>query len=574
MGPAVTLFLERGWEIRPDLPIEADEERESIIEICRRLDGLPLALELAASRLRALNPEDLAARLADRLDLVSHPDPRAGRHRALHATLDWSYDLLTTAEQRLFERLSVFAGPCTIEAAEAVAVGAAIAPDELLDVLTGLVDHSIVTVVAGGGPTRYTLLETLRAFGRQRLATRSEVEPVRRLHARYHTNMAEEAGRQVRSRDERLGVERLDRSLADLRATHRWTLEEQEPDLGLRLVVALLPYALWRLHDEVLAWAAPTLAMPGADVHPLFPSVAGMAGWAQALRGDLDAAGRWAARGLAAVPEDHPERALVPEQVLMHVALWTGQLDTCREIGERMAPLADDPYELMPSYVPALALTYSGRAQEALRLMDDVQARADRLGNPTMRCLAAYTRGEALLDLDPARAVGPLEQASDLARQVDNRMLQGVVDVALASQQARHGDPYAVLETFTGIIDRLSNGGDWAHLWTGLRHLVVVVTRLQQWEAASALLGAVTESSTAPPPYGEDEATLDAVRQRLEGELSSDAFRMSYERGAAMSAAQALELARSIIADLERNRDDGAGLDADQAVIASRRPGH
>jgi predicted ATPase/DNA-binding SARP family transcriptional activator len=564
VGPAVALLLERGWEVRPDLPVEADEDRESIIEICRRLDGLPLALELAASRLRALNPTDLAARLADRLDLLSRPDlgsrpePRADRHRALHATVDWSYHLLTAAEQRLFERLSVFAGPFTIEAAEAVAVDADIAPDDLLDLLTGLVDHSIVTVVAGAGPTRYTLLGTLRAFGRQRLANRAEEEPTRRLHARYHASLAEDAGRQVRSRDERLGVERLDRCLADLRAAHRWTLEEQEPDLGLRLVVALLPYALWRLRDEVLAWAAPTAAMPGADVHPLFPAVAGMAGWAQALRGDLEAAGRWARRGLAAVPVDHPERALVPEQVLMHVALWTGQLDTCREIGERMAPLADDPYELMPSYVPALALTYSGRAREALRLMDDVQARADRLGNPTMRCLAAYTRGEALLDLDAPRAVGPLEQASRLARQVDNRMLQGVVDVALASQQARHGDPYEALETFTGIIDRLSGGGDWAHLWTGLRHLVVVVTRLQEWVAASALLGAVTESPTAPPPYGEDEATLGAVRQRLEGELGSDAFRLSYERGAAMSGAQALELARSIIADLGRNGGDAA----------------
>jgi predicted ATPase/DNA-binding SARP family transcriptional activator len=554
-GSALELFVERGRAVRPDLDVTAAADRAAMVEICRRLDGLPLAIELAASRLRALNPVDLAQRLRDRLDLLTDRQRATDRHRALRATLAWSYDLLGTVERRAFDRLSVFAGPFTLEAAEAVVAGDGIAGDEVLDLLTGLVDHSLVALQPGGGVGRYTMLETLRAFGHERLREVGEDDVTRRRHAAYHVALAEDSAGQVRGRDEALGVTRLNRALANLRAAHRWCIRHGETDLALRLSASLLRYATWRLRDEVLGWAAEAAALTGARAHERYPMVAGMAGWAAGLRGDLDQAADWAREGLASLSTDNDPRALVPYEVQLHVAMWSGELDTCLEVATRAREVVDDPLELVPHYAPGLALTYAGRPADALTWMEPVQAVADRAGNPSMRALCHYTRGEALLALASTDALAPLQHATELAAAVQNRVVLGVVDVSLGSLHARHGDPHTALRSFTGIIDRLYEGRDWTHLWTGLRGLVSVLARLGHDEDATTLLGAVREADNAPPPYGDDADRLAELAEELTGRLGAAAFTSAYTQGRAMTDHDAVAFARRAIDEATNARE-------------------
>lgn len=551
-GPAVELFLARSRAVRSDLVVTA-EERVRIRDICRRLDGLPLALELAASRLRSLNPLDLADRLDDRLDLIADPRREVPRHQALRTVLDLSYDLLSRAERRLFARLSVFAGPFTLEAAEQVASGEGIGRGEVVDLLARLVDHNLVVLLPDGGVARYTMLETLRLYGSERLADAGEEMAVRRRHAAYHVDIATSADAQVRSREEGLGVARLDRVFDDLRSAHHWSVAHGEMDLAMVLVSATFRYALWRLRAEALAWAEVVAELPSAAGHPLLPVVAGVAGWATGLRGDLDAADAWAQRGIDAV-DDHDPRALVPLEVRMHTALWQGHLDVCLHAAERAAALTDDPYELVAHYVPGLALTYAGRAEEALQRLEPVQVAADRHGNPTMRALVRYAQGEALAAIDPARALRPLEAAAELAAQVDSRMVLGVVDVALVSLEVRHGDGRGALSTFVEVIDRLHRGGDGTHLWTGLRGLVEVLARLGADEEAAVVLAAVREADGAPPAYGEDAERLVALEDELRRRLGDEVLRSGLARGRAMTANEAIAFARELSV---RHRDAG-----------------
>ena len=145
------------------------------MDVCTRLDGLPLAIELAAARVRSLNPADLAARLTDPFDLLSSiGTSAAGRHGTMRAVLDWSYNLLGTAQRRLFDRLSVFAGGFTLAAAEEVCPGCDVERTEVVDLLTALVDASMVTAGPTTGETRYSLLETLRQYGPHHLNDRGE----------------------------------------------------------------------------------------------------------------------------------------------------------------------------------------------------------------------------------------------------------------------------------------------------------------------------------------------------------------------------------------------------------------
>lgn len=544
--PALELFVERSQAVRPDLEVDRTE-RAAMVEVCERLDGVPLALELAASRVRSLNPSDLAARLDRRLDLVADARQDEGRHRALRTVVDWSYGLLGRVEQRAFARLAVFAGPFTLEAAEAVAGGDGIGHGEVLERLTALVDHNLVTTLPTGGTTRYVLLETLRAYGLERLQEAGEAEDTRRRHAAHFTALAEDANAQVRGQDEALGVARLDQAIDNLRAAHHWTVANGEVDLAMRLCAALFRYNVFRMKAELFTWAEAVAELPGASAHPDFPAVAGMAGWGAGLRGDLEAAATWVDRGLEALDTPDDARVVFPLEVRMHLDMWQGRIDDCLATAERAAAATDDPAEFFPHTVPILALTYAGRPDEALARAEEIEPVAARLGNPTMRGLVLYGRGEALLETAPQQAADPLEQAADLAAAVDNRMLLGVVDVSLISLQARHGDSTEALRSFTGMIDRLHEAGDWTHLWTGLRGLVEVLARLGCDEPAGVLLGAVRGAVNAPPVYGEDAERLAAVEAELDERLGADAVAGLQARGRALTNDEAVRFARHAI---------------------------
>jgi predicted ATPase len=236
---SVRLFGERARERDPTFSLSPPNAL-SVADICRMLEGIPLAIELAAARVGTLSVEQISERLAGSLELLTRGGRTAvPRHRTLQGALGWSYDLLSESERRLFRKLSVFAGGWTLEASEAVGSGDGVEEREVLDLLSGLVEKSLV-IGKGGDPggTRYRLLEPVRQYALDKLEESDEVEEARRRHAEFFLALAEETETEMKGPEQAPWLDRLEAEHDNLREALSWALERGEPDLGLHLAVA------------------------------------------------------------------------------------------------------------------------------------------------------------------------------------------------------------------------------------------------------------------------------------------------------------------------------------------------
>ncbi|MFI0350501.1 BTAD domain-containing putative transcriptional regulator [Actinomadura sp. 9N407] len=247
-NPAVRLLADRAAAVSPAFAVTAANV-SSLVRICRALDGMPLAIELAAVRLRAMTPGQVADRLGDRFRLLATGSRTAlPRHQTLRAVVEWSWDLLDEAERALWRRLSVFSGGATVAAAERVCTGPELDPADVLDVLTALVDKSLLIVtedaaLGGAGaeelPPRYRMLETLRAYGAERLAEAGEQERVRRAHAEYLAELAETAEPRLYRHDQLYWMGLLIAEHDNVQAALRWAISAGDAALAVRFCAAL-----------------------------------------------------------------------------------------------------------------------------------------------------------------------------------------------------------------------------------------------------------------------------------------------------------------------------------------------
>lgn len=269
---AVRLFVSRAASAAPGFTLRPDNA-EAVAEICRRLDGIPLALELAATRVRGLGVHQVAARLNDRFRLLATGYRGAPpRQRTLRAVFDWSWDLLTERERVVLRRLAVHSGGCTLEAAEAVCAGGPVRPEDIPDLLARLVDRSLVLAVDHGGTVRYRLLESVADYGLDRLREAGEYEAVRLRHVRHYVGVAEAAEPHLRGGAQRHWLELLTAEAANLRRALDGAVHQGAAGLALRLVDAMAWY--WYLSgrlrqaqralDTALAVPGPPA---GADPH-------------------------------------------------------------------------------------------------------------------------------------------------------------------------------------------------------------------------------------------------------------------------------------------------------------------
>jgi predicted ATPase/DNA-binding CsgD family transcriptional regulator len=251
---AVQLFAERAGQTVAGLSLDP-AQLESVARLCHRLDGIPLAIELAAARVGTLSIEEIAARLDDNPDLLRHPSRTApARHQTLQATLEWSYRLLTPAEQVLFHRLSAFAGTFSLLAAEAVGRGGDIERTDVVSLLGSLVDKSLVQVADRGAEHRYRLLATVRQHGEAKLAASGELPAVFQAHARFYLGLAEQAGAGLEGPDQARWLDRLELEHENLRAVLQRELPA-EPEVGGRLAGLLWPFWYRRGHyHEARSW--------------------------------------------------------------------------------------------------------------------------------------------------------------------------------------------------------------------------------------------------------------------------------------------------------------------------------
>jgi predicted ATPase/DNA-binding SARP family transcriptional activator len=262
---AVYLFVDRAKACVPSFEL-TDRDGPAVAQICRRLDGIPLALELAASRIEVLEPKELAARLDDRFRVLTGGS-RTGqeRHQTLRAAIDWSFDALPPAEQAAFSRLSVFAGGCTLSAAEAVCRGDGVEPGEVLDLLSRLVAKSLVLMDRDASPARYRMLETIRQYAREKLGTDAATE-LRKRHLDWCLEFTRQAERGVWGAEQMEWFDRLEDEEDNLRTALEWTIGGGDAEHALGLVAAMGRFWMVRRRvDEGLRWTLDALALDGSE---------------------------------------------------------------------------------------------------------------------------------------------------------------------------------------------------------------------------------------------------------------------------------------------------------------------
>jgi predicted ATPase/DNA-binding SARP family transcriptional activator len=547
---AVELFVDRARRVRPGFAL-TDAVHPLVAELCRRLDGLPLAIELAAGQLGGLGVADLVDRLDDRLDLLAAgecpaPDPdgaatgaSGARHATLRAVLDWSFSLLAESERRLLEVVSVFDGGFTLVAAERIVDPAAPATGGgVARVLTRLVEASLVTVVDDGeGRLRYQLLETVRTYAAERLASRGVRTATARRHLAWVVHLAESAERGLDGPDEARWVRRLDAEFANIRSAWHFALADGCADRAARISVALAGYAHWQSRSELWAWAR-TLAAREDLVHgPLGTAVLGAAAQAAYLTGDLGDADRLAAAGLAPLDSDGHRRRWWCTAARYVLASYRTAYGEAEDLARRAAaaPGATPVWRVVLLGCIALARLYRGDISGARTAVGPCQALAASVGAPTGRAWACYVDGEVASVDDPTRAPEALEEAVRTARSVGASFVEGVAAVALLAASTRLHDHRAALRRFPDAVRHWQRSGMRVQQWTTLRILAELLVAVGADEPAAVLLAAAEVAADAPAVVGGDADRLAALQATIRTRIGPERAGQAAARGASLT---------------------------------------
>ena len=386
LGPAdaVGLFCDRAVAIDETVAFSVDDHG-AVVSICEELDGIPLAIELAAARVRSLTPTEVRDRLGDQLRLLrSSRRGGAERHRALRAVVDWSYQLLADDERRLFDRLSVFVGGFDLPAVEAICAGPPLDAADVFDVLTSLVDKSMVIADRGADGTRFRLLETLRQFAAERLAA-GDANELRDRHLGHFLDVAQEAKRLSASPRQLIGDGIFERDWDNLRVAHAWTVATANVHAADRIVAATRGHANARGRHEHGDWAKRTLELESAGLQPASATYA-RAAFAARQAGENEAAVTLAERGLGAAPgSDHPD-ALGCWWVLILAHLGSGREGAAADAAQHLAviaPVLTDPLDGWTALEGLIENAMANDRGSVPGLVDRLTERAGQIGAPS-----------------------------------------------------------------------------------------------------------------------------------------------------------------------------------------------
>jgi predicted ATPase/DNA-binding SARP family transcriptional activator len=522
---ATRLFAERARACRPEFTLD-DQPTGAVADVCRRVDCLPLGVELAAARMRVMSAADVARRLDQLHHLPGGVRGAVPRQQSLTATIEWSYRLLTESEQAFFARLSVFAGSFDLEAAHGVCGADGAGEGETLELLAGLVDKSMVTVRSATQRTRYGVLDTLRAYGRERLQDQGVADRYSMRHAVYFTELAERSAVGLQGAQERDWVERMLPDYDNLRAVFEHAMTDGEIDLALRLVASASELVALRVGYEVSDWAERVAAAANPD-HPLFATVIGTAARGAYRHGDFVNARRLGALADGRVPGRGAARFAYPADVVADVALMEGDLSAIHGYWESEAARArrdGDPIRLVhTTCVLALSCRALGDLDAALPAAREAAEVADTTANPTARSSAYLTLGYLLKKPEPERALALLEEAARLAEAVQNFWWYGGALMEAAATRAVHGDPATAAATFVEVLDHWDRVGAWASQWACLRYVARFLVRLGADDTAIVLHFALLRAGRAAPL---NAAQLEALAERL-GQHRVEAHRAS-----------------------------------------------
>jgi predicted ATPase/class 3 adenylate cyclase len=539
LSPAVTLFADRAAAARPEFDLTS--HLAEVCELCRRLDGMPLAIELAASRCVARSPAEVLAEITDRFEALVDSRRAVGRHRSIDAVVGWSHDHLGPAEQEVFQRVSVFVGGFTAPAAAAV-VGEA--SEDVVRDLTSLVEQSLVTAHELRGRTRFSMLEPVRQHAEARLRDLGLLDQARGQHARWAVGWVEEADAGLQGADEGWWGDSLEEEFANLRAAHRWCMLHRPGD-AVRIVASLFWWAYSGGPSEIYAWAADTI--DGSAHHPRLPLVFATAALGAWRRGDLEGARVLAGRAIDLAAGE--ESARYAWQILGNVELLAGDFERaigCYDQAIALARRAGDSAEVVSGVgTRAMCLAFTGQVAEARAELDALTGAIESPGGQAWR---DYVAGEIEREIDLARALTWFRSSLDSARRGRSRFMIGVAGLAVLSCAARLGEPVDIGD-YAELIEHWQRAGSWSQQWITIRVLLETLASLGHDEAAAVLYGGLVAAKTASPVVGSDAERLAQSVAGMQTRLGEDAFLVRKAEGAALGddrvVAHALDFVRA-----------------------------
>jgi predicted ATPase/class 3 adenylate cyclase len=558
---AISLFVERGRQVKAGFAL-SDNNSRAVIDICQRLDGVPLAIELAAARVMALSPAELLRRLDRRFQVLA--GGRRGaveRHATLRAAIDWSYDLLTSAEQRLLARMSVFSGGCTLEAIEEICSGEPVERDDVMDLVAGLVARSLVVAQDNDIGTRYRLLETIRQYGEERLADCKETEEFQVRHVAFYTQFSSDAAENTHGPDQLVWTRRIKLERDNFLAALAKAVDFGDASAATELVASYpIQYRAEGTTGEIVVIdVTPALGIPGASEQPAYPSALVVAAYKAQSIGDWQRVNELCRQALEAeqrVGSFHGPRIEMETCSLQaQNFLATGAYAAAISAYARAAELAEaDGYlgmaAIFLAYKVSCALLGGTEAEEMESTVEESVALARRSGMPSAMVIGLNSMALTLAARDPSRAKTALRES-----------------IALASTPGQE-------------------------VATGFLMAALVATRLGQWEIALALAArnmqlwrGVQAFMAAAPSLGVCARALAVDRPEVAGVLRGAAY-AAFRRGSTgqsppdMAAVnpsvnyllEALREAGDIVAAAlgeerrQRLRTEGAAMTMDEAV--------
>ena len=496
---AVSLFVERAQGIAPSFSMVDGDEAAAVIEICQRLDGIPLAIELAASRMASMTASEMRDRLDRRFRLLVGSRRGLERHHTLRHAVAWSYDLLDGTEKTVLDRCSVFAGGFDLQSACAVAGSDDLDEYAILDLLDALVRKSLLVADRSSGRTRFSMLETIRQFAEEQLVASGEASEIRAAHSRYFAGREADIMALWDSPRQRAAYDWFAVELANLRTAFRWAADHGDLDVAATVAT----YAGWLgacvQTLEPMAWAEELIEPARAVDHPRLAFLYVVASQCFTT-GRIEAAVGYSEAGQIVLGRSREAPPFGIEAVLGLVYLVIGQPERSAEVCRAQLARRRDTHVHIRAWLVA-ALAVAGCGGEAMDSADGLIEAAEATGNPHLLALALAAYGVAFRDADPVGALNALGRGLVIAQDSGNGTIASVLAMGLARLEAEQGGTVSAFDHLSLAIRNYHNSGETTTIRAPLAVLAAVFDRLGRYEPAVTIVGfALSPLSAAAVP--------------------------------------------------------------------------
>ncbi|WP_240748743.1 ATP-binding protein [Mycobacterium paragordonae] len=510
---AVTLFVERARGIASGFSISDGRESAAVTEICQRLDGIPLAIELAASRMASMTAGEVRDRLDHRFRLLVGSRRGLERHHTLRHAVAWSYDLLDDTERAVLNRCSVFAGGFDLHSVCAIAGSADLDEYRMLEMLDALVRKSLLVADQSASRTRFSMLETIRQFAEEQLIAAGASVEIATAHCRYFAAREADVMAVWDSPRQREAYEWLSVELANLRSAFRWAADHDDLDAAAPIAALAALLGPFLENYEPITWAEELMEPLRAVDHSRLAAVSVGASLC-CLVGRFDQAVLYSQIGRPVIAAARDKVAYFGEAWLGSAYLFVGQparyVDLCRDQLRRTGET-----NVMAKANLTFALAVAGSSDEAIVAANTLLDGAEAISNPWVLSFTLFACGYTLRETDPDRALAAMRRGVRIAQDSGNRFFETQFGYWLCGLEAEQGDPVTTLAHLAAAVRKNHESGNIAMLPNALATLAFVLDRLGRYQPATTVAGFAAVYPMAAVTLPEIEALMTHLREAL-----------------------------------------------------------